>query len=280
MKLKELPISFLNSALLLSINRNKFLKTRKKNIPVIISLTSIPSRLTIIHLTIRSILNQDVRPLKIILWLNKSLKDKIPTNLKLLESDLFEILFSDLTCSHKKLIHTLDLFQEKVIITCDDDMIYRKNWMRLLYMQHLKNPKCIIANQTRYIRYSSSGELLPYKFWETTSDSSLNPNATLAIGAEGVLYPPFSLAPQTTNSALFLELSPKADDLWFKVMALLNETQVLQANQKAKAAIPIIASQKESLKSLNVGKDKNREQWLKLTSYFGINYTLFQESQP
>ena len=86
------------------------INVKKEEIPVIVSLTSIPSRLSTLHLTIRSLLNQDKRPKKIILWLHHSLKKEIPKNLAALENDLFEIMYSDLICSHRKLIHSLTLF--------------------------------------------------------------------------------------------------------------------------------------------------------------------------
>ncbi|TDS16983.1 glycosyl transferase family 2 [Maribacter caenipelagi] len=270
MKLKEIPVSIYNSARLLALSSNNMVSEPKEEIPVIVSLTSIPSRLGTLHLTIRSLLNQDVRPKKIILWLNHSLKNEIPKKLATLESSLFEIMYSDLTCSHRKLIHSLELFPNDIIVTCDDDMIYRTNWLKLLFEEHQSHPYKIIANQTRYITYNNVGELQPYKSWTFSKGLRLNTSAVIPIGAEGVLYPPKSLSKKVTDSTLFLELAPKADDLWFKVMAFLEGTISVQAKNKAKTPIPIIGSQKQSLKKTNIGNDKNRTQWMAITNYFNI----------
>jgi hypothetical protein len=275
MKLKEIPVSIYTSIKLSSLSVKSIVSKTKEEIPVIVSLTSIPERLQTLHLTIRSILNQDSRPKKILLWLHESLRNEIPVKLRILESDLFEIMYSDLTCSHRKLIHSLELFPEDIIITCDDDMMYRTNWLGLLYKEYILHPDNVIANQTRYIRYTSDGTLLPYRNWVFEKNSNFNSSAVIPIGAEGVLYPPRALSKEVTSSKLFLELAPKADDLWFKVMALLNGTNSILAKNRAKTPIPIIGSQKYSLKKSNIGGDKNRTQWLSLTQHFNIKPETF-----
>lgn len=273
MKVKEIPLSIYKS-IYLSLVPTKKLKCRTGNeVPVIVSLTSIPSRLNTLHLVIRSILNQERKPKKILLWLNKSLKNNVPEKISILEGTIFEIKYSDLQCSHRKLIHTLEMYPDDIIVTCDDDLIYREEWLGLLYDEHCKSPGQIIANQTRYIRYGKDGQLLPYKEWTYPKNRPASTDPILPIGAEGILYPPKVLAEETVNSNLFLELAPRADDLWFKAMGLLKETESVQANKKSKPAIPIIGSQKQSLKKMNIGKDKNREQWLKVSNHFGIKLT-------
>lgn len=270
MKLKEIPLSIFTSLKLSSLSKEVLVLKNKKELPVIVSLTSIPSRLSTLHLTIRSILNQIVRPKKIVLWLHESLKEKVPKELRLLECELFEIRYSDLTCSHRKLIHSIELFPNDIIVTCDDDMMYRPNWLVLLYQEHLKNSESIIANQTRYIQYTKSGDLLPYKLWVYQGDKPFNQNAIIPIGAEGVLYPPHVLWHLATDSDLFLKLAPKADDLWFKAMSFLNGTKSVSATIKSKPSIPILGSQKYALKKTNIGGDKNTRQWLDLTAQFNI----------
>jgi len=275
MKLKEIPLSIYFSLKLLSLSKKTLLLKKKEVVPVIVSLTSIPSRIPTLHLTIRSILNQSVTPEKIILWLHNSLEPNIPNKLKKLQSEKFEIRYSNLTCSHRKLVHSLEKYPNKIIITCDDDMMYRNNWLFFLYNEHICNPNTIIGNQTRYIRYTKDKELLPYKNWIYQKGTHFNQKAVIPIGSEGVLYPPGTLHKKTTKSTLYLKLTPKADDLWFKAMAIINGTDSLQAKQKAKTPIPIIGSQKYSLKKSNIGDDKNRIQWLNVTEYLDIDTNMF-----
>ncbi len=214
---------------------------------------------------------QDRTPKKIVLWLNNDLRNKLPHNLVSLQSAFFEICFSDLTSSHRKLIHSIEKYPNEVIVTCDDDMIYRKNWLRLLYEEHLKNPKDIIGNCTITIKHDDVGNPLPYKLWRYPDENEPNLRATVAIGAWGILYPPNSLSKQAIDSDLFMRLTPTADDLWFKAMALVNGTITSQAETTPKEPIPIIGSQKVALKKDNITQEKNTVIWEELNNHFNLN---------
>ncbi len=272
MKLKELPKSIYNTLKLKSFSPQSILRLGqdKEVVPVVVSLTTIPSRITKVDITIRSILMQKKKPKKIVLWLPESLKGRIPESLLSLESSIFEIKFTHLTCSHKKLIHSLQEYPNDIIITCDDDFIYNSDWLSLLYSEHVKYPNSIIANQARMIRYDQSGELLPYKNWVYDPAKKATDKSILPIGANGVLYPPKSLHPHVFDESLFLELAPKADDLWFKAMALLQKTESRLSEQIPPIPIPILGTQKVSLKKENIDQGKNVLQWKALQTHFNL----------
>jgi hypothetical protein len=248
------------------------LKAKNSNtIPVIVTLTSIPSRLNIIHLTIRSILNQPIKPEKILLWLHKDLKNSIPKSLSELEGDVFQIRYQDdLTSSHRKLIYSLQEFPDTTLITCDDDLIYSPEWLMSLYNEHQQHPTSVIANECRLVSYDTDGELLPYKQWKMQKDSDIADKRLLPIGYGGVLYPPHSLHIDATNQELFLKLAPKADDLWFRMMSYLNGTEVRRPKQPSPKPTPIAGSQKVSLKKTNVRQDGNRSQWKALCEHYEV----------
>ncbi|WP_338039332.1 glycosyltransferase family A protein [Maribacter litopenaei] len=273
MKLKEYPSSIYHTLKLLTKSTRKMKDSKKEQIPVIVSFTSIPSRVRILHIVVRSILNQSVLPEKVILWLHEDLKDELPKKLTVLKDDLFSIHYTNQKSSHRKLVLALEKLPNKTIVTCDDDVIYHPKWLELLYKDHQRYPDCISANQVRYIKYDINGNLLPYKQWDLKKNEPSNSKAILPIGVGGVLYPAESLSKEVSNKDLYLKITPRADDLWFKAMSLLKGTKSKLSDFNPKKPIPIINSQKESLKRENVDEDKNRTQWLAVTEYFkiGIN---------
>lgn len=275
MKLKEIPKSVYHTLRLRSLRPEKLKAGRGVAAPVVVTLTAIPSRMGRVDLVIRSLLDQDLPPAKIVLWLPESLRGSLPRHLTCLLGERFEIGYTPLTCPHKKLIHTLERYPYLPAVTCDDDMIYARTWLKELYEAHLQNPKCITGHQLRCIRYGADGALLPYKEWVLPKDGTTNPRALLAVGAGGVLYPPGSLDPRVQNRDLFMELCPRADDLWFKAMGLLAGTCIQGTPRKSGEPIPILGSQKTSLKKTNIGQDGNRAQWLQLEAYFQ-----FKSDQP
>lgn len=273
---KELPKSLFYSIILHFSVPNRLLSSKKPTLPVIVSLTSIPSRLKIIHLVIKSIFNQSHLPLKIILWLNEDLKNIIPKTLNNFPSSIFEIRFSKLDCPHLKLVESLKAFPNEIIVTCDDDLIYAKNWLENLYSEHIKYPKAIIAHGTYQIQFDEKGNYLPYKKWKT-SKKLTNPKTIFPLGVWGVIYPPNSFSKMVLNEDLFLKLTPKADDLWFKAMSLLNSTESKQSENPPKQAIPIIGSQKIALKKDNVSKNRNDDQWTAVSRYFNLKKLISQD---
>lgn len=94
--------------------------------------------------------------------------------------------------------------------------------------------------------------------------------AIVPIGAWGILYPPQSLSPQVTNHGLYMELAPKADDLWFKAMAVLAGTESVQAMNPPAEPIPIGGTQKVALKKENLNLDKNSVQWNAISRHFDL----------
>ncbi len=269
MKVKEIPVSLYHSLKLAALSPSELTTPTGNELPVVVSLTAIPSRFSKVHLTIRSILRQNPKPMKIVLWVNENHKELLPQSLRKLESALFEIRFTHLHCSHKKLIHSLKAFPEYPIVTCDDDCLYREEWLNSLYQTHLTNPGFIIAHRIRCIKKDSQNRYLPYKLWKCTGDD--NPKALLAIGAEGILYPPHIFPEIVFDEELFLKLAPKADDLWFKAVALANAIYCKPSVNPPKETIPVWGTQKISLKKENVDEDRNRTQWEALVNYFNLS---------
>lgn len=278
MKLKEVPKSLTTAFKLRTTPVDKLGQGAKQcEFPLVVSLTSIPSRLAILHLTIRSLLNQTVAPEKVILWLHESIESKLPNQLRKLEGNRFEIRYSDQTCSHRKLVETLKTYEGKTIVTCDDDVMYANDWLDRLITEHKQYPSAVIAHECRKITYDN-GFPVSYNMWNSQTPGGSSSN-TLAIGYGGVLYPPNSLYSDVTHKELYLKITPKADDLWFKAMTLLNGTETRRTSQPNPKPTPIFFSQGVSLKKHNVRQDGNRLQWIALDEHYHLELKLLADTK-
>ncbi|MBE6453054.1 MAG: glycosyltransferase family 2 protein [Alphaproteobacteria bacterium] len=202
----------------------------KRSPKLVVSLTSFPERMYDIHFTIYSLLNQSIKPDKVVLWLaedqfpNKE-KDIPETVLKLINNGLTIKWCSDLR-SYKKLIPSLEEYSQDIIVTADDDIFYPQTWLELLYTAYLKKPQAIHCHRGHQLRFSKQGEILPYKKWKHRI-SNISPSFyNFFTGAGGVLYPPHSLYKDVSDIALFQKLAPNADDIWFWAMAVLAGTKI------------------------------------------------------
>jgi hypothetical protein len=159
---------------------------------IIISLTSYPLRINYVHITIKSLLKQTIKPKKIILWLAESdfpkRNNNLPENLLLLQDKIVKIEYYEKNIrSYKKLIPTLEKYPNKIIITVDDDIIYKKNTIEKLYKNYLKYPKDIQAHRiTKFIFKSGKFKAIAGGYNYYKNSSFLNK----LTGVGGVLYPP------------------------------------------------------------------------------------------
>lgn len=270
MKLKQLPESLLMAHRLKGMDCHALNGRTNDTLPVIISLTSIPSRLKAVALTVRSLLAQDVAAQKVILWLHHSLRQQIPPVLAELEGDIFSINYVDLTCPHRKLVHTLALYPEAIIVTCDDDIMYSRDWLQRLYQDHLRYPRAIIAHESRKIEFEPDGLPKPYHQWPIVEQCDFTHPWLISIGYGGVLYPPGTLHEDVLQPELFLALTPRADDLWFKAMSLKAGTQVRRSSVPGQKPTPIWGTQQVSLKRTNVRGEGNTEQWRLLYAHYDL----------
>lgn len=200
---------------------------------VIVSITSFPDRINNIWMTIKTVMLQTYRPEKILLWLSKEQfpkQEDIPSSLLELQDDFFQIIFVDGDLrSHKKYYYAMLRYPEKTIITLDDDTFYHPDIIKALIDSSIKYPNCIIANHTKRLFYVN-GELQPYRCWLADQPSYSCENQ-MQIGIGGVLYPPKSLHKDVINIDMFMNVTPRADDLWLNAMARLNHTKVVKSNR-------------------------------------------------
>lgn len=136
---------------------------------VIVSLTSYKPRINDVKYAIYSLLNQSFPPDKLILWLDE---DSFPQREKNLPRDLLKFRQFGLTInwcenlrSYKKLIPALKKYPDDIIVTADDDLFYRPDWLKILYDEHTKNPNCIVAHYGSRMKIDTSEKIYPLTRW-------------------------------------------------------------------------------------------------------------------
>ena len=201
---------------------------------IIVSLTSYKPRINDVKYTIYSLLNQTFPPDELILWLDE---DSFPQREENLPQDLLELQKFGLTIdwcenlySYKKLIPVLEKYPEDIIVTADDDIFYRADWLKILCEEHAKNPDCVIAHRGHRLRLDTQGKPLPYLSWhfEITPfrAESAKRYSNFFTGSGGVLYSKKFFHDDIFRQDLFTKISPLSDDIWFWAMSVLHNTKI------------------------------------------------------
>jgi hypothetical protein len=190
---------------------------------LVVSLTTYGKRLNEVYLAIETVMQQTMKPNKIVLWLGNDMeKINIPVTLRSQQKRGLEINYCKDIRSYTKLIPSLQKFPESLIITIDDDCLYNFDIIENLYNAYERNPSQIYALRLHRMKMRSSSRLEKYSNWiwgyENFDSSPLN----FPTGVGGVLYPPQCFSKEVFNSDVYLNICKYADDVWFKAMSLMN----------------------------------------------------------
>lgn len=239
---------------------------------VIVSLTSYGPRIQDVHLTIESLMQQTRKANRIILWLSENEKTKeLPMALQLQQSRGLEIRYCKDIRSYKKLIPTLKLYPEAIIITVDDDCLYNIDVIDRLYRSYLTDKSCVHCLTGSEIAIEN-GKIEPYKKWKPLKINAFG-KQILTTGVGGVLYPPHIFTDEIFNESVFMSICPTADDIWFKAMELIAGVKVKRAEVHNTSGVEFItneASQVVNLNSTNVNGGQNDVQIKTVFEKYGI----------
>lgn len=198
--------------------------------PLIVTLTSYPPRFPRLHYNLKSLLDQASPADKVILWVAERDMALVPATVRRLVKFGLEIRPAPDVRSFKKLVFAIRDFPEAFLVTADDDVVYRHDWLAdLIGGMDIRDPTIVCRRAHRVGRQGDG--FAPYLDWEfnVTDDRSTRPSIDLLpVGIGGVLYPPRALHPQVTDAEAFTRLCPHGDDLWFWWMGRRMGTRVVR----------------------------------------------------
>lgn len=209
----------------LQCTKGKYKKDRTtETLPIIVSLTSFPVRISKIWLVIEAMLRQQKKPERIVLWLSRTQFPNKTGDLpdKLIEQQTrgLEIRFVDGDIrSHKKYYYAFHEFKEKYILTIDDDLLFPSTLLSDIYEYAKQYPNSVIANFGS--KFTWNAEL---GYIERTNET-IRPHETgkdLFFGSGGgTLFQPSRLLPYIDNIDTIWKLCPTADDIYLNSLVRL-----------------------------------------------------------
>ena len=199
----------------------------KRDVPIIVSLTSYEARFKDLEISLYSLLNQSLKPDIIILWLSdeiESLND-LPYEITKYIKNGLEIRFVKDIGSYTKAIYAFKEYSEAIIVTADDDIYYPQKWLERLYHSYIAHPKDIQVHRAHRVRLKDR-KILPYEKWEKHVQEESARFDNFLTGVGGVLYPPNCFLSEVFRNDIFLKYAPTADDIWFWFMALISNRRI------------------------------------------------------
>lgn len=236
---------------------------------LVVSLTSHLPRFATLHLSLRCLLDQTVRPDAVILWLDEAAMAQLPQHVLSLRDAGLTIAAKPDIGSYGKIMPALEADPAAFIVTADDDAYYGPDWLAQLVGAVRDGETEVICHRAHRIELGSDRLPLPYDRWEVNLARPEVSARVFPTGVGGVLFPPGIFHPDVLNQDLYSRLCPTADDLWLYWMALRQGATF----RKIGGRQPVLLwprSQRVSLHQFNIVQRGNDRQMANLIERFGF----------
>lgn len=209
--------------------------------PVALSITSYGKRMHGVAYAIESIGAGTVRPERFILWVDEP--DFALADFPMLERLTYrglEIRRTENFGPHKKSYpycrehggSGLDL------VTADDDVLYPSGWLAGLAQARMSYPGEFLGYRGKIVT-TDSGGLVPYAQWPLAHAGDAGSRVFLT-GLAGIVFPARLRAAIRDAGEEFMDVCPRADDIWINVHALRSgtPTRILDAGGMSLLSMP------------------------------------------
>ena len=234
------------------LNKDKILATyenKPKVQDLIVSMTTYAPRIKSFEYAILSLLGGSVLPEKIYVYIPKGFLSLLADSDSFLKPEYDKGFITlvemeiDYFCHSKYYYSFLNYGATKDILICDDDIIYYKDWVKHIAESAQKYPEYAVFAYKAVEVGVVNGKIEPYDNWVHCSKANQGENKLLfSEGVGGVLYRKGMLKKEVLNTAKFLELTPKADDVWLWFCTYLNHCKIKYIlpykNQKLLYVVP------------------------------------------
>lgn len=222
---------------------------------------------------------QSVRPNRIVLYLGKDC-DNVELSSQLTELEKYGLEIrrgcEDLK-PHKKYFYALQEFPQSLVITIDDDCVYKEDFIETLIKGHKVFPNAVIARRVHRVEFDGNGQMLSYVEWTMEWKSSEITAATslVATGCGGILYPAYLFSREDFDLDMIRGIALSVDDLYLKIVELRKGIQTVYVPNDLNMPYMISGTQKKALCKRNVLENGNDADLSKLLERYGITASMF-----
>ncbi|MFC3285499.1 glycosyltransferase [Litchfieldella rifensis] len=143
-------------------------------------------------------------------------------------SDILDIRWVENTGPYRKLLPIiLEVDENDLVITVDDDVIYHKEWLKAIAEASKEYPNHVISSRVRRKRRNVFGKYTSYILWPVVREKMEFHDDFVIIGCGGVAYRRSFFNAELLSMGDFLNCAPTTDDLWFSKLLEMSRTPVL-----------------------------------------------------
>lgn len=239
-------------------------KKSKRKPRLMVSLTTTQDNINNAHYSLYSLLNQELKADKVILWLNKNdfpnEELDVPKNVLKLKENGLSLRFCEDYKQYNNIIPIITTYPNDIIITANDNVYYPQNWLKILYNDHKSNPDTILAHKAKLVSLKDDNTFNKYEELPYNEDEKNPTYHNLANTEAGVLYPPNTISENICNEKKFNEYDDNIN-AWLWAMCVLNHKKIKLTKNKLEDDLIYVNPLLETdiLNNSNLKQDNNMD---------------------
>lgn len=187
----------------------------------VVAITSFGKRVELAGLAIESIAMGELKPKSVVLFLEDGIRDaSLPSSIKRLIARGLKITYVPDYKSHKKYYFALrDCINDNTpLITIDDDFIYPKWFLKKMLNSYEQDRNCVFCYRAKEVAINDQRLFEPYIDWPFATVRTPC-NRIFFTSGGGALLPICLLEELEREGGRFLQVCPRADDVWLNYVA-------------------------------------------------------------
>lgn len=220
-----------------SLGNYKGINALKREVQLVVNLSSERKNFNALKITLYSLLNQSLKPDRIILWLDEDTEDlnTLPYDITQFIKNGLEIEFRKELGKYTDTFYPLKELFSSVNVKASPYIYYPADWLKKLYLSYIAHPDDIHAHRI---------------------------DENFIISTFGVLYPPNAFTKEALRKDIFLKNAPTSPDVWFSIMAAIHNRRVRIVKNPVKIFLPL---------KFNKNDERRKEEFNNLMKFYSAN---------
>jgi len=226
-KYNRLSLNLIHRFCLMNMANNFSLVNEvKRESEVVISLSAEENNFSDLEITLYSLLNQIIKPDRVILWLDKNLElSELPYSITSFVKRGLDIKFIDYKGDYTSIIYALKNFPDSIVVKASPNIFYPKDWLKKLYHSYISSPKDIHVHRAEITEFKDSN-YISYNYWKKYAEQPTAAFYHYPVSDCGILFPPRCFVSDFYREDIYNKKVNAKPDIWLMFMAIVSNRKI------------------------------------------------------
>lgn len=213
----------------------------KRETPIIVSIYASEAQSKMLPITLYSLLNQTIKPDRLILWLDDSQIDLnvLPYEITQFIKNGLEICLVNGLGSYTAIMSSLKRYDDSINVFAENGYYYDRDWLKKLYVSYISYSKDVQVHKAHLIKMKNRKENFLEVDWGNIVEKESAEFTNYIDKSGGILLPPKIFSSEVLREDVFFKYLPNNIELWIWVMSLVHNRRIRVVKNHMKFILPV-----------------------------------------